>query len=115
WTPSRTPPPSMSSATHDVPASGGASPGARALSAGAAEWHAERAMQSGSAECLHFEVTVRALHSASERLEKTGLWARSEGDQPWGRRPSRSDWRTSSATEPTRVFSLTRAPRHVTR
>src|SRR5262245_36770575 len=76
WTASSTPPPSMSSATHDVPLSdAAASAGPRAAPENDAVWHAERVTQNTAAENRDIGLTV-VLDTAGARAEKTGPWAR---------------------------------------
>src|SRR4030095_11356286 len=72
WTASSTPPPSMSSAIHDVPLRG-TSAGLRAPPAGAAVWHAERATHSASAKNLTIGFTVHVLDTANGRAGKLDL------------------------------------------
>src|SRR5262245_20768422 len=76
WTASSTPPPSMSSATHDVPLSdAAASAGPRAAPENDAVWHAERVTQKTTAENRGIGLTV-VLDTAGARGGKTGPWAR---------------------------------------
>src|SRR5262249_35943871 len=72
WADSSTPPPSMSSATHDVPLSdAGASAGPRAAPEGDAGWHAERATQNTAAKIRDIGLTVSS--SIPRVLEQENL------------------------------------------
>src|SRR5215470_6885363 len=73
WTASSTPPPSMSSATHDVPLSdAAASAGPRAAPENDAVWHAERVTQNTAAENRDIGLTV-VLDTAGARAGKLDL------------------------------------------
>src|SRR5262245_11397159 len=74
WADSSTPPPSISSATHDVPGSdAGESAGPRAPPEGAAVWHAERPRQSTSAKNRSIGLTVHIVDTSGAGAGKLDL------------------------------------------